>query len=42
MEKRHFLFFIAIAISFFLVNLYFQYQHQGQVTEWNAKKNQTA
>jgi YidC/Oxa1 family membrane protein insertase len=40
MEKRHFLFFIAIAISFFLVNLYFQYQHQGQVTEWNAKQKE--
>lgn len=44
MGKRQILFFIAIAGSFFLVNLFFQYQNQEQLKQWNelqqAKKAQ--
>lgn len=35
MEKRHLLLFLAIAASFFLVNIYFQYQNQDQLKQWN-------
>lgn len=43
MEKRHFLLFLAIAASFFLVNLYVQYENREQLNQWNeiqqAKKS---
>jgi len=35
MEKRHLLLFVAIAISFFLVNLFFEHQTEEQRKEWN-------
>ncbi len=38
MERRHILFFIAIAASFFLVNLYYQHENQQQISEWNARQ----
>jgi YidC/Oxa1 family membrane protein insertase len=34
MEKRHILLFLAIAASFFLVNLFFQHQNQEQLKQW--------
>jgi hypothetical protein len=46
MEKRHLLLFFAIAVSFFLVNLFFQHQNQEQLKQWTeiqqAKKVKTA
>lgn len=35
MEKRHLLLFLAIAASFFLINLFFQHQNQEQLKQWN-------
>ena len=38
MEKRHLLLFLVIAVSFFMVNYYYQYQNQEQLREWNLKQ----
>jgi YidC/Oxa1 family membrane protein insertase len=35
MEKRHLLLFLVIAVSFFFVNIFFQYQNQEQLKQWN-------
>ncbi len=40
MERRHILFFIVIALSFFLVNVYYQQQNQEQIKEWNVKQKE--
>lgn len=38
MEKRTFLFLFAVAVSFFLINFFFQYQNQEKVEQWNLQQ----
>lgn len=39
MEKRTLLFFVAVALSFFLVNFFFQYQNKEKMEAWQQQQS---